>query len=383
VIEAHWGESSPFSVGVEEEVMILDAETLLLSPSVDVLVRETEPLDLPGEIKTELFAAVVELTAPASRSVPEAMAALVALRGGATAVAERNGLRIAAAGTHPISPPEEQQIADDPRYRKFVDYAGVSARRQGVSGLHVHIGMESGEVCHQALEGVLPWLPLVLALSANSPYLAGRETGLASNRAEILAQLPRAGAPPAFRSYADWEVFVERFARLGLIDDYRRLWWDIRPHPQFGTLEVRMPDQPTRLELTAAFGALLQALCVIVLAGAPTRFDPASRGVYLQNRWAALRRGPAAELVHPFRERLVPVPELAAELVDLVAPVAEELGTRANLEPLLRGGCEGDEQLAVGRERGLEAVCADLVQRTAGQPSRVDRSVETDHEQSS
>jgi glutamate---cysteine ligase / carboxylate-amine ligase len=364
VPEATWGEKSSYSVGIEEEVMILDAQTLLLSPAVDVLVRETEPLDLPGEVKTELFAAVVELTAPASSSVPEAIEALATLRRGAREVAERNGLRIAAAGSHPISPPEEQEIANDPRYHEFVAYAGVSARRQGVNGLHVHIGMESAGACFHALEGVLPWLPLVLALSANSPYLAGHETGLASNRAEILAQLPRAGAPPAFRSYADWEAFVERFVRLGLIDNYRRLWWDIRPHPQFGTLEVRMPDQPTRLELTAAFGALLQALCVVVLGGAEPRFDPAGRGVYQQNRWAALRHGPRAELIHPFRDRLAPVSELTTELVDLVTPAATELGTREFLEPLLRGACEGDEQLAIGREQGLEALCAELVART-------------------
>ena len=344
--------------------MILDEQTLLLSPAVEVLVRETQPLELRGQVKTELFASVVELTAPASGSVPEAVGALSALRRSAIDVAERNGLRIAAAGSHPVSPPEEQEIADDPRYREFVEYAGVSARRQGVNGLHVHVGMETEEDCLQALEGVLPWLPLVLALSANSPYLAGRETGLASNRAEILAQLPRAGAPPAFRSYAEWEGFVERLVRLGLIDDYRRLWWDIRPHPLFGTLEVRMPDQPTRLQLTAAFAALLQALSVVVLAGAKPRFDPAGRGVYQQNRWAALRHGPRAELVHPFRDRLVPVPELAAELVDLVGPVAADLGTRELLEPLLRGGCEGDEQLEIGRAHGLEALCAELVART-------------------
>jgi carboxylate-amine ligase len=364
VPEARWGESPPFSVGIEEEVMILDAETLLLAPAVDLLVRETESLALPGEIKTELFAAVVELTAPASRSVPEAIDALSRLRRAATDVGERNGLRIAAAGSHPISPPEEQEIANDPRYREFVEYAGVSARRQGVNGLHVHIGMESAAACFHALEGVLPWLPLVLALSANSPYLAGRETGLASNRAEILAQLPRAGGPPAFRSYGDWEEFVERFVRLGLIDNYRRLWWDIRPAPIFGTLEVRMPDQPTRLELTGAFGALIQALSVVVLAGAETPFDPAGRGVYQQNRWAALRHGLRAELVHPFRDRLVPVPELAAELVDIVSPAATELGTGELLEPLLRGTCEGDEQLEIGRSSGLEEVCSELVART-------------------
>lgn len=344
--------------------MILDAETLLLAPAVDVLVRETESLALPGEIKTELFAAVVELTAPASRSVPEAIDALSTLRRAATDVGEHNGLRIAAAGSHPISPPEEQEIANDPRYEEFVEYAGVSARRQGVNGLHVHIGMESAAACFHALEGVLPWLPLVLALSANSPYLAGRETGLASNRAEILAQLPRAGAPPAFRSYGDWEDFVERFVRLGLIDNYRRLWWDIRPAPIFGTLEVRMPDQPTRLELTGAFAALLQALSVVVLAGAETPFDPAGRGVYQQNRWAALRHGLRAELVHPFRDRLVPVPELAAELVEIVSPAATELGTRELLEPLLRGTCEGDEQLEIGRSSGLEELCSELIAKT-------------------
>jgi carboxylate-amine ligase len=344
--------------------MILDAETLLLSPAVELLIRETAPLDLPGEIKTELFAAVVELTAPVSRTVADAVEAVASLRRGAAAVAEQNGLRIAAAGSHPISPPEEQEIANDPRYHEFVEYAGVSARRQGVNGLHVHVGMESADACFQALEGVLPWLPLVLALSANSPYLAGRETGIASNRAEILAQLPRAGAPPAFRSYAEWEALVERFVRLGLIDNYRRLWWDIRPHPHFGTLEVRMPDQPTALALTAAFAALLQALCVVVLSGAPPGFDPPGRGVYQQNRWAALRHGPRAELVHPFRDRVVPAPELAAELVDLVTPAAAELGTSEYLEPLTRGRCEGDDQLELGRAEGLEAVCADLVART-------------------
>jgi glutamate---cysteine ligase / carboxylate-amine ligase len=362
--EVRWGEPSPFSVGIEEEVMILDSETLLLEPAVGVLIRETERLDLDGEVKPELFAAVVELTSPVSRSVQEAVESLRTLRRTAIEAAERHELRIAAAGTHPISPPEKQEIAEDPRYQAFVEYAGVSARRQGVNGLHVHIGMPSAQACFHALEGVLPWLPLVLALSANSPYLAGRETGLASNRAEVLAQLPRAGAPPAFRSYADWEAFAERFRRLGLIDDYRRLWWDIRPHPLFGTLEVRMPDQPTRLELTAAFAALLQALCVVVLAGPRPRYDPAGRGVYQQNRWAALRRGPEAELVHPHQERLVPAHELAAELVDLVAPSASELGTAELVQPLLRGACEGDEQLASGRARGLQAVCAGLVART-------------------
>ena len=127
-----------------------------------------------------------------------------------------------------------------------------------------------------ALEGVLAWLPVVLALSANSPFLGGEETGLVSARAEVLAQLPRAGAPPVFGSYGEWEAFVERFVRLGLADGYTRFWWDIRPHPRFGTLEIRAPDQPTAMELTAAFTALLQALCVTVLEGRPPSAHTAS-----------------------------------------------------------------------------------------------------------
>src|SRR6266487_1896846 len=157
------------------------------------------------------------------------------LRATAIEGAAAHRLLIGAAATHPFSIPEQQDIAPAPRYREFVSYAGISARRQAVCGLHVHVGMPGPEECMRALEGVLPWLPLVLALSANSPYLAGEETGLASARAEILAQLPRAAAPPAFGSYGDWESFVERFERLGLADGYTRFWWDIRPHPKFGT----------------------------------------------------------------------------------------------------------------------------------------------------
>ena len=190
-------------------------------------------------------------------------------------LAKERGLELAAAGTHPFSRPKDQEIVDEPRYTEFVDYAGISARRQGVSGLHVHVGMPSAEACFHALEATLPWLPVILAMSANSPFLAGEETGLASNRAEVLAQLPRSGALPAFRSYEEWEAFVDRFVRLGIAADYTRFWWDVRPHPKFGTLEVRMPDQPTSLAVTAAFTALVQALCVTVLEGEPPAVRPA------------------------------------------------------------------------------------------------------------
>ena len=341
--------------------MILDAETLALSPSVELLIGESEKLELPGRLKTELFASIVELNTDICDSVGGAREALLELRRAAARIAQENGLRIAAAGSHPFSDPEQQQIAADPRYKEFVGFAGVSARRQGVSGLHVHVGVPTADACYVTLEAILPWLPLVLALSANSPFLAGRATGLASNRAEVLAQLPRAGAPPAFGSYRAWEGFVERLIGLGLADDYTRFWWDVRPLPGFGTLEIRMPDQPTGLEMSAALVALLRALCATVSTDASW---PADRGDFAQNRWSALRFGAAAELIHPDGGSVRGVPELTEELFELIRPAAEELGGLELFEAVDPSRCEADEQLAVGRSDGLEALCTDLVERT-------------------
>jgi glutamate---cysteine ligase / carboxylate-amine ligase len=362
VIEHTFGRSAPWSLGIEEEVMILDAGTFALAPGVEALVAAAEGRSLPGVLKMELLASMVELATDVCDTPQEALASLRELRAAADDGAKANGLRIAAAGTHPFSLPQAQDIAPDPRYREFVEYAGVSARRQAVCGLHIHVGMPGPEECMRALEGVLPWLPLLLALSANSPYLAGDETGLASARAEVLALLPRAAAPPVFTSYREWESFVERFVRLGLADGYTRFWWDIRPHPHFGTLEIRSPDQPTAVELTGAFAALLQALCVTALEGEPR--PPANRGDYAQNRWAALRFGPRAELIHPDGGRLETVQELTYELLALIEPAVRDLGTVELIRALDPRACEGDRQLEVGRASGLEAVAADVSRRS-------------------
>ena len=341
--------------------MLLDAESLGLVPASADLLDEAGNLEVPGVLKLELFASVLELTTDPCETADEAEEALRGLRRSMEGAAARLGLRPAAAGTHPTALPADQEIADDPRYRAFVDYAGISARRQGVNGLHVHVEMPSEEACFAALEGLLPWLPLVLALSANSPYLAGQETGLASNRAEVLAQLPRSGAPPAFGSFSGWERFVERFVAAGLAEDYTRFWWDVRPHPRFGTLEVRMPDQPTALGRSAAFVALLQTLCAH-FAGADGA--AADRGVYQQNRWAALRFGGEAELLHPAEDRTATVAELYEELLERVAATADELGTDGAIRVFESVESEGLRQLQVGRERGLHAVTADIVERT-------------------
>ena len=306
MIPHSFGSSEPFTVGIEEELFCLDGETLAPQPF------PREALD-GARLKEELFASVVELNTGVHRTVAEAVEELASLRARAKEAAGEAGFVLAAAGTWPTAIPDEQPVGESPAYRKFVDYAGPSARRQYVSGLHVHVGMESPEACMAALEAVLPWLPLVLALSANSPYVAGEDTELRSARAEILALLPRSAAPPMFGGYEDWERFVERLVALGLADEITRVWWDARPHPRFGTLEIRVADQPTRLETTGALAGLLQAMV--------SRLEdhgPVDRGLYAQNRWAALRFGHEAELVHPDGSRLVSVPELLAELAERV-----------------------------------------------------------------
>jgi carboxylate-amine ligase len=349
VIEQHFGRA--LSVGVEEELWILDGDTLELAPGVERLVAGAEGRTLPGVLKTELHASVVEVTNDVADSPDEAVERIAMLREAAVEIARANGLVLAASGSHPISRPDRQEIAPDERYREFVEYAGPSARRQGVSGLHVHIGMPSADDCFRVMETILPWLPLVLSLSANSPYFAGEDTGMLSIRAEVLAFLPRAGAPPAMRSYAEWEAFVEHMVATGLAKTYTSFWWDIRPHPEFGTLEIRAPDQPTSLQRTRGFVRLLHALCAWALEAPARPFEPSERGVYAQNRWAASRFGPHGKLIHPDRAEALSVRELLAEL-----PVAAD-GFDGE-------SCEADRQLAVGRANGLRAVCADLVDRS-------------------
>ena len=354
-----FGESAPFSLGVEEELMILDAATYEQVAAVDRILRGVSGMSLPGRLKTELFASVFETNTNVCATVGEVDEALPVLRRAAAKAAEREGLAIAAGGTHPFARPEAQPIVKEERYVTFLGYGGISVRRQGVQGLHVHVGMPSEEDCWRCLDAILPWLPVVLALSANSPWFAGELTGMASNRAPILAELPRGGTPAAFASYAEWEAWVERLVSIGVMEDYTRIWWDVRPHPALGTLEVRVPDQPTSVALSSAFAALVQAMCAAALAdelpGRPTRVD------YIQNRWAAARFGPRANLIHPDGLSFPTATELAAELLERVRPAAGRLGATDVLARIDPSRCEADRQLDQRTSRDATAA---LVQRS-------------------
>ena len=288
--------------------MLLDPGTLALAPGVEQM--------LPAEgLKTELFSCLVETNTPVCETAFEASDELRRLRRLTVERAAGHGLVVAAAGSHPFSIPEEQRIVDEPRYRKMVEELGVVAKGQLVCGLHVHVGMESFDACLRTLDGIRPWLDALLLLSANSPYLAGAETGSLSSRLSRLRLLPRGGPPPPLPTVTAWEAEV---AAAGV--DYTRIWWDARPHPRLGTLEIRIADQATSVDRAGALVALVQALCAASPEPGPSLFA-------------------------------------AAE------PTARELGTWELVETL-REPVEALRQLEVGRADGLEAVAADLVERS-------------------
>jgi carboxylate-amine ligase len=347
VTDAAWGRV--LTLGVEEELMLVDAETLSQRPvSADVIPRVRAER---GVVKHELFASIVELNSGVCESPEEALEVVRDLRRATAEAARESGCTIAAAGSHPTDIASEQRIADEEHYRGFVEYAGPTARRQGVQGLHVHVGMPDAETCLRVMEVLIPWLPVVLALSANSPWFEGERTGLMSTRAEILGLLPRHGAPPRFESWSDWERLVARFVAAGVVPGYGAIHWDIRPHPKFGTLEVRMPDQPTDVARTGAFVALVHALASWALEQPPADPSVGDRAVFVQNRWAASRFGPRAGLIHPERDGD------AVSATDLYAELAERIGR----DPLASAVCEADLQLAFDASHDATA---DIVRRS-------------------
>jgi carboxylate-amine ligase len=258
MLEHNFG-GTPFTVGIEEELMICDAETLELAQAIDRILADL-PEGLPGEVKPELMQSVLEVATLPCRGVAEAGEQLRVLRRAVREVAARNGLAIGAAGTHPNALYEEQLIVDRPRYQELAEELGWIAEQELIFGTHVHVGIDDPEKAIYVADGMRGYLPLLLGMSSNSPLWRGRSTGMMSSRTPVFRAFPRVGIPPY---YGTWEVYshrVEQMMRGGAIPDYTYLWWDVRPHPNLGTVELRVFDQQTRVELTIGFAALSQAL---------------------------------------------------------------------------------------------------------------------------
>jgi carboxylate-amine ligase len=316
---------------------------------------------------------VVEVATHVAGSVAEAIEDARGLRATLRDAAAERGAVIASAGTHPFSRWEHQDVTDQERYRALMEEMRWVAEREVIFGLHVHVGLTSADEAIAVLNGLRAWLPELLALSANSPFWLGRDTGLASTRTKVFETFPRTGLPPAFSSFEEFELLVERAIKSGSFTDYTYIWWDARPHPKLGTLEVRIPDAQTRLESVAGIVALVQSL-VATLAddferGKKPEVQPPT--LVAENKWRAARHGLNGQLIDLERDEERPAQEAVLTLVERAEQAAARLGCRdelAEVERLVQRGTGADEQRDVYEEtNSLLAVAQWLAETTSAE----------------
>jgi carboxylate-amine ligase len=336
VLDHCFGARDPFTLGVEEEYMLLDGRTFDLVQHVEAVLAAAEGTELEPRINAELMQSVVEIATPVCRTIGDAERELRTLRAYVTGLARERGMRVGSAGTHPFSLFERQRITARDRYRQLVDQLQYVARRELIFGMHVHVGVDGPEKAIQVVNGLLAHIPQLLALSASSPFWRGEPTGLASTRQLIFAAFPRSGPPPRFRDYADYAQVVGQLERTGCIADYTHIWWDIRLHPRLGTVEIRICDAVTRLEDAVAIAAFCQALVKLY----SERFDRGEkiasyhRILTSENKWLAARYGleaPVIDLATGRRNRL-PVATLVRRTLRELEPHARELGSERELD---------------------------------------------------
>jgi carboxylate-amine ligase len=326
---------TPFTLGIEEELMICDAETLELAQAIEVIVGDL-PDDLPGEVKPELMQSVLEVATLPCAGVAEAGDQLRGLRRTVREVAAKNGLAIGAAGTHPAALYEDQLIVDRPRYKELAAELSWIAEQELIFGTHVHVGIDAAEKAIYVADGMRGYLPLLLGMSSNSPLWRGKTTGMMSSRTPVFRAFPRVGIPPY---YGTWDIYshrVEQMMRGGAIPDYTYLWWDVRPHPNLGTVELRVFDQQTRVENTIGFAALGQALAHRLAAdydeGVPSIEHP--HELIDDNKVRAAVVGIEGKLIDFDHGLEVPGERMASGVIDELREHAQELGCDAELAAL-------------------------------------------------
>jgi glutamate---cysteine ligase / carboxylate-amine ligase len=372
VLDHKFGEGDPYTLGVEEEYMLLDGESFDLVQHIDTVLASVVGHELETQIKPELMQSVLEIATPVCRTAADVDHELRKLREYVTSVASKQSLRVGSAGTHPFSHFERQRITARDRYRALVDQMQYVARRELIFGLHIHVAVDDPEKAIQVVNGLLLELPALLALSASSPFWRGEPTGLASTRQMVFAAFPRSGPPPRFRDYNDFAEVVGQLEKTGTIADYTHIWWDIRPHPKLGTVEVRICDAVTRVEDAVALAAYCQALvklyCEQVDRGEGIRTF--HRILTSENKWLAARYGLEAPLMDlaTGRRNRVPVAQLVRRRLRDVEPHARELGSERELEgiqAILGKGNGADRQLRVfNANRDVVEVVREIAQAT-------------------
>jgi len=360
-----------YTLGIEEELMIVDAETLDLVNSIEGLLQDLGNSETEGEVKPELMESVCEIATTPCENTEQAGRQLEGLRREVQAAASARGLAIGAAGTHPFAMWEDQRIVSRPRYRDLIAGLQFVARQELIFGIHVHVGIDDPDKAIHVTNGMRVHLPLLLALSANSPFWRAHETGLHSARTPIFRAFPRVGIPPRYDDFEDWSRRIEFMEQSKVIADYTYLWYDVRPHPRFGTVEIRVMDSQTRLEHTLGLAALVQAM-VKELAEHFDSGEELSRYPYEmldENKWLAARHGLEGELVDlPSRDR-VRTKELAHRLIDRLRGHAQDLGSADALDgvdDLLENGNGGARQLVVFEaNHDMREVVGEIVEASA------------------
>jgi glutamate---cysteine ligase / carboxylate-amine ligase len=354
VLDHAFGKSDAYTLGVEEEYMLLDGESFDLVQHIDTVLAAVAGHELETRINAELMQSVLEIATPVCHTAGDVAAQLRRLRGYVGEVARERNMRVGSAGTHPFSLFERQRITAKDRYRALVDQLQYIARRELIFGMHVHVAVDDPEKAIQVVNGLIGHLAELVALSASSPFLRGEATGLASSRHMVFAAFPRSGPPPRFRDYADYAEVVGQLERTGCIADYTHIWWDIRLHPRLGTIEIRICDAVTRLDDVVAITAFCQAL----VKHYAERFDAGEeipsfhRILTTENKWLAARYGLEAPVMdlHTGRRNRMPVAQAIRRTLRLVEPHARELGSESELagvERILRRGNGADNQLRV------------------------------------
>ncbi len=354
-----------FTIGIEEEYQIVHPETRELTSYIQEFLDSGRVI-LKDQIKPEFLQSQVEVGSRICTSVQEARSEIYRLRHEVSKLAENKGLRVAAAGTHPFTSWTTQQVTAGERYTKHEENMADVARQMLVFGMHVHIGIDDRELMIDVMNQVRYFLPHLLALTTSSPFWHGRETGLKSYRTIILGNLPRAGIPPAFRSWPEYQTFVETLVRTECIDEATKIWWDIRPNPKYPTLEFRFPDVCTLVDEVICIASLLLGVVakLIKLRQANVQWRTYRRNLLAENKWRAVRYGVHGKLLDLGKQCEVPLRSLVLELLDLIDDVVDELEIRKEVEyvhTILDEGTSADRQLEVyHNSRDLRAV-VDLV----------------------
>jgi carboxylate-amine ligase len=358
-----------FTVGVEEEFQIVDPTTWELRSHVSELLASSAPA-FGDQVKREMHQSIVEVGTKICSSIGELAEEIIKNRRDLADAAERVGLRVAAAGTHPFSNWMDQVISPGERYENIVEELQQLARSLLIFGLHVHVAVPDRSAMIDLMNEARYFLPHLLALSTSSPFWMGRDTGLKSFRTTVFRRFPRTGIPEQFGSWSEYEEYVNLLVELHCIDNAKKIWWDLRPHPTFGTLEFRVCDVPTAPRASIAIAALAQAIVVKLyrLRARNLGFRRYPRALIEENKWRASRWGLDGKLIDFGKRKEVPMRELAVELLEFIDDVVDELGSRREVEyvrKILSDGTSAERQVQVFRETGdLRAVVQALVEET-------------------